>query len=79
MMTKSVIRPSWSQVETLLKVTLLASRKSFLVIIYPDSYEKLTKSEIGLSWNWLEHCSKSLIQPQKSHIWSLFATIHMKS
>ena len=64
---------------TLLKITHLASRKSYLVIICPTSYEKLTKSEIRSSWNWFEHCSKSLIHPPKSHIWSLFAPIHMKS
>ena len=36
-------------------------RESYLVTIYPNSHEKLTKSEIRSSWSRFEHCSKSLI------------------
>ena len=32
--------------QTLLRITHLAHRKSYLVIICPNSHEKLTKSEI---------------------------------
>ena len=42
------------------EVTHMASRKSSLVNICPNSYEKLTKSVIKPNWNWFEHCSKSL-------------------
>ena len=38
--------------------------KSYLVIICPNSYEKLTKSEIRSSWSQFEHCSKSLVKPR---------------
>ena len=66
-------------VQTLLRITHLAHRKSYLVIICPNSHEKLTKSEIRSSSSRFEHCSESLIQPIGSHIWSLFVPIHMKS
>ena len=55
------------------------SRKTNLLIILPNSYQKLTKSTIRSSWSWLEHCPKSIISPLGSHIWSLFASIHMTS
>ena len=61
------------------KVDHLGSRKSYLVIIIPTWYEMMTKSVIRSSWSQVEHCSKSLIWPLGSHIWSLFAPIHMKS
>ena len=57
----------WSQkiyqklVQTLLKITHLASKKSNLVIIGPNSYAKFTKSEIRLNWSRFEHCSESFI------------------
>ena len=54
-------------------------KKAYLVIICPNSYEKLIKSEIRLGWSQFDHCSKSLIQHLGNHIWSLFAPIHMKS
>ena len=41
----------------------------------PHSYEKLIKNEIMSSWSRFEHCSKSLVQPIGSHIWSLLASI----
>ena len=41
--------------------------------------KKLTKSEIRSSSSRFEHCSESLIWSIGSHIWSLFAPIHMKS
>ena len=37
-------------VQTLLRITRLAHKKSYLVIIFPNSHEKLTKSEIRSSW-----------------------------
>ena len=51
----------------------LAHRKSYLVIIDPNSHEKLTKLESVrtlLRINHLEHYS---------HILTLFSLIHMKS
>ena len=42
-------------------------------------YQKLTKHKIRSSWSYFEHCSKSLISHLGSHIWSLFASIPMKS
>ena len=61
------------------RITNLSPRKTYLVIILPNSYQKLTKSKIRSSWSRFEHCSKSLISPLWRHIWSLFASIHMKS
>ena len=55
-------------VRTLLKITRLAYRKSYLVIIC-NSHDQLTKSEIMSSWSQFEHCSKSLVYPIGSHIW----------
>ena len=74
----------WNQVKlysvrTLLEITHLASWKSYLVIIFPNSHEKLTKIEIRSSWIQFEHSSDSLIYPIWSHICSLFASIHMRS
>ena len=37
-------------VQTLLKITHLATRKPYLVIICPNSHEKLTKIKIRSSW-----------------------------
>ena len=64
-------------VQTLFNITRIASRKSYLVIICPNAYAKLTKSEIRSSSSRFEHCSESLIQPIGSHTWSSFAPIHM--
>ena len=36
-------------------------RKSYLVIICPNSHGKLTKSEFTSSWSWFEHCSESFV------------------
>ena len=36
-------------VQTLLIITCLSNRKSYVVIIYANACEKLTKCEIGLS------------------------------
>ena len=63
----------------MLRITRLAPSKSYLVIICPNSHEKLTKSEIRSNSSQFEDCSESLIQPIGSHIWSFFAPIHMKS
>ena len=51
------------KVKTLLKITHLASRKSCLVIICPNSYEKLTKvksGQIGVGLNSAQNHSPSL-------------------
>ena len=51
------------KVKTLLKITHLASRKSNLVIICPNSYEKLTKvksGQIGVGLNIAQNHSSSL-------------------
>ena len=62
------------------KITNLASRKTYLVIILPNSYQKLTKSKIRSSWCRFEHCSKPLISALGHYlIWSLFASIQMKN
>ena len=45
---------------TLLKIIHVAHMKSYLVIICPNSYENLTKSEIRSSWSRFKHCSESL-------------------
>ena len=55
-------------VRTLLRITHLAHRKTYLVIICPNSHEKLTKSETRSSSSRFEHCSESLIQPIGSHV-----------
>ena len=57
----------------------LAHRKSYLIIIYPNAHETLTKSEIMSSWSQFEHCLESLIWLIWSHIWALFAPTHIKS
>ena len=62
-------------VRTLLRITCLADRKSYVVIICACSYEKFTKSEIGSSR--FKYCSKSLPLFPRSHICSLFTQIHM--
>ena len=49
------------------------------VSVQTVAHMKSTKSEIISSWSWFKHCSESLIYPIGSHIWSLFAPIHMKS
>ena len=61
------------------KITLIASRKSYMANICPNTSNKLTKSELRSSWSRFEHLSKSLFNPLGSHIWSLFAPIHMTS
>ena len=47
-----------ASVRTLLKITLLASRKSYLVIICPNSHEMLTKIKIISSWSRFKDCSE---------------------
>ena len=52
-MSKIDQKQNWvklKSVQTLLRIACLASRKSYVVIIYANSCEKLTKSEIGSSW-----------------------------
>ena len=47
--------------------------------IYPNTHTKLTKIKIRSSLGQFKYCSESLIKSIGSHIWSLFAPIHMKS
>ena len=42
---------SWESVRTLLKIIHLASKKSYLVIICPNSHERLTKIKIRSRWS----------------------------
>ena len=49
----------------MLKITHLASRKSYLLLICPNSYKTFTKSEIRSSLSRFEHCSKSCIKPNR--------------
>ena len=55
MLTKSKSRSIASQ------ITNLASRKSYLVIILPNSYQKLTKSKLRSSWSQFKYCSELLV------------------
>ena len=59
-------------VRTLPKITYLTSRKSYLVIICPNSYDKLTKSKLGQdgvsSFNPLEAISANYL-PQFTENW----------
>ena len=45
-------------VQTLLRIACLANRKSYVVIIYANACEKLTKSENVSSWSRFKYCSK---------------------
>ena len=72
------------QIESIwtLLITRIANRKSYLVISWPYSDEKLTKSELRSSSSRLEASNILLRITQlaiENHIWSLFAPIHMKS
>ena len=71
----SIVDQTWNwvklkSVRTLLRITCLADRKSYVIIICASSCQKLTKSEIGSSWSPFEHCSESLLYPTGSHMWS---------
>ena len=48
-------------IQTLLKIIHLASITSYMVIICPNSHDKLTKIKIWSSWSRFEHCSELLI------------------
>ena len=48
-------------VQTLLRITCLADRKSYVVIVCVNACEKLTKSENVSSLSWFKYCSKSLV------------------
>ena len=50
-------------VQILLRIARLASIESYLVVIFPNSHEKLTNIEIRLGWNRFKHCSESFVQP----------------
>ena len=56
-------------VQTLLIIACLANRKSYVVIIYANACEKLTKSENVSSWSRFKYCSKVWKFYQK---WNLF-------
>ena len=63
-MSKIDQKQNWvklKSVQTLLRIAFLANRKSYVVIIYANSCEKLTKREIGSSWSRFKHCSESLV------------------
>ena len=47
---------SSSHIWSLFAENHLTSRKAYLVIICLNSYEKLTKIKIRLSWSRFEHC-----------------------
>ena len=66
-------------VRTLLWITRLAPRKSYLINICPNSHANVTKTEIKSSWSRFEHFSELLVWPLESHMWSLFAPINMKT
>ena len=59
----------WNQVklesaQTLLKIIHLASRKSYLVIIFPNSHDKLTKiklGQVGVGSNIVQNHSSNLL------------------
>ena len=49
-MSKIDQKQNWvklKSVQTLLRIACLANRKSYVIIIYANSSEKLTKSEMG--------------------------------
>ena len=56
-------------VQTLLRIACLANRKLYVIIIYANACEKLTKSENVLSWSRFKYCSKVWKFYQK---WNLF-------
>ena len=71
----------WPQLESVrifLKITL-ASMTSYLVMLLVQVHEKYMKNDNRSSWSRFEHCSKSIIWPLVSLIWSLFAQIHRKN
>ena len=72
-LTKSKSRSIASQ------ITNPAYRKTYLVVISPNSYQRLTTSNIRSSWSRFKLSSKSLLQPLESHIWPLYAPIDMQN
>ena len=58
MLTKSKLGQIES-FQSLLKITLIALRMSYLAIICPNSSNKLNKNEIRSSWSQFEHFSKN--------------------
>ena len=63
-MSKVDQKQNWvklKSVQTLLRIACLANRQSYVVIIYANSCEQLTKSEIGSSGSRFKHCSESLV------------------
>ena len=64
------------------KIIHLAHMKSYMVIICPNSYEKLTKSEIRSSlsrFRTLLKITRLAKITSHIHVWPLLAPIHMKS
>ena len=62
---------------TLLRITLLAHGKSYLIIICLNSHEKLTKREIRSSSSQFEHCSESMAH-RKSYLVIICPNSHEK-
>ena len=63
---KSWPKRNWvklKSVQTLLRIACSANRKSYVVIIYANACEKLTKSENVSSWSRFKYCSKVKILP----------------
>ena len=52
--------------------------KSYLVIICPNSHEKLAKSEIRSSLSQFEHCSESSLDHRKSYLVIIHPNSHEK-
>ena len=74
-------RARWSQLACPNRNSILNSLKRpqlSLDMCTTISYCKRKEIEIMSSWSWFEHCSESLVWPLGSHIWSLFASIHMQ-
>ena len=64
-------------VRTLLRITHLAHRKSYLFIICPKSHEKLTKSEIRSSYYLLQFDFIHPYLAPKYHFFSIFSLIYL--
>ena len=77
-LTKIKIMSSWIEsVRTLLRITHLAFRKSYLAIVSPNAHANLTKIKIRSSWSRLikirsswsrsNYYLRSLLNPQEIH------------
>ena len=66
------------KVQTLLKITHLASMKSCLVIICPNSYEKLAKVKSGQIGVGLNIAQNHHLTPRKSYMAIIWPNSHEK-